>query len=144
MDQMNGTTVVRNTRMTVDNMIERYVLLRDKKKEMEDAYKASVAPLITFMERLEGYMLEAMNESGLSSMKSKHGTSYKSLRTSAKVIDWPAALGYIKANEAWDLLEARVSKLAAQEIIKETKEPIPGVETASEWVVNVRRANDNS
>jgi hypothetical protein len=50
-------------------------------------------------------------------------------------------LGFVRAKEAWDLLEARVSKLAAQELIKETKLPIPGVETSSEVVVNVRRAS---
>lgn len=129
------------TRMSVNVMIEKYVKLRDKKKEIEDQHKLQLAPFNEALDRLEGYMLETMNETGLSSMKSAHGTVYKSLRTSAKVIDWAATLGYIRSNEAWDLLEARVSKLAAQQIITETKLPIPGVETSSEVVVNVRRAS---
>lgn len=128
-------------RMTVDTMIEKYVKLRDRKKELEDAHKSQLAPFNEALDRLEGYMLEAMNEAGLSSMKSPHGTAYKSMRTSAKVIDWMSTLNYIKENNAWDLLEARVSKLAAQQIIEETKLPIPGVETSSEVCVNVRRAS---
>jgi len=132
------------TRMDVDTMIDKYVKLRDKKKAMEDAFKLQVAPFTEAMDRLEGYMLETMNETGLSSMKSAHGTAYKSMRTSAKVVDWVATLSYIKENNAWDLLEARVSKLAAQQIIQDTKLPIPGVETSSEVCVNVRRASASS
>jgi hypothetical protein len=127
--------------MTVDTMIEKYVQLRDRKKLKEDEHKAELAPFNEALSRLEGYMLEALNQAGLDSMKSPHGTAYKSTRTSAKVIDWVTTLNYIKENNAWDLLEARVSKLAAQEIIKETKLPIPGVETSSELCVNVRRAS---
>jgi hypothetical protein len=128
-------------RMTVDTMIEKYVQLRDRKKAKEDEHKAELAPFNEALSRLEGYMLEAMNQAGLSSMKSPHGTAYKSMRTSAKVIDWAVTLPYILENKLYELLEARVSKLAAQAIIEETKLPIPGVETSSEMVVNVRRAS---
>jgi hypothetical protein len=93
------------------------------------------------MNVLEGWMLEAMNQAGLKSMKSVHGTAYKSLRTSTKVVDWTEALRYIRENEAWDLLEARVSKSAAAVVVEETGAPIPGVETTSEITVNVRRAS---
>lgn len=127
--------------MTVDTMIEKYVALRDRKKALEDSHKAELVPFNQALDRLEGYMLEALNEAGLDSMKSPHGTAYKTMRTSAKVINWTETLTFIREREAWDLLEARVSKLAAQEIIKETSQPIPGVETSSELVVNVRRSN---
>jgi len=129
-------------RMTVDSMIEKYVQLRDRKKAMEDQFKLTIKPYSDALERLEGFMLEAMNQSGLKSMKSAHGTAYQAIRTSAKVTDWPAALGYIREHEAWDLLEARISKLALQELTETTKDVVPGVETSSEVVVNVRRAND--
>lgn len=141
---MSDAGVEARARMTVDAMIEKYVKLRDKKKEIADAHAAQIAPFDAAMDRLEGYMLEALNASGLSSMKSVHGTAYKSLRTSAKVIDMGDFLGYVRTNNAWDLLEARVSKLAAQQVITETKKPIPGVETSSETCVNVRRASATS
>jgi hypothetical protein len=128
-------------RMSSDDMISKYIRLRDKVKAIKDRHTEELAPYNNAMSTLEGWMLETLNAAGLQSMKSPHGTAYKSVRTSAKVIDWPATLSFIKANEAWDLLEARVSKLAAQAIIDETQLPIPGVETSSEIVVNVRRAS---
>ena len=138
---MSEATVETRTRMTVDEMIHKYVAIRDRKKAIEEQQKATLQPYNEILSKLEGYMLEAMNTTGLNSMKSPHGTAYRTVRTSAKVIDWVQTLTYIREHNAWDLLEARVSKLAAQELIKETKLPIPGVETSSEVVVNVRRAS---
>jgi len=128
--------------MTMDSMIDRYVRLRDKKSAIKDRHKQELAPYEQAMDQLEAWMLETLDRSGLKSAKSPHGTAYKSTRTSAKVTDWAAVLEFIKANDAWDLLEARVSKLAAEQIIAETQLPIPGVETATEIVCNVRRAGD--
>jgi hypothetical protein len=127
--------------MTADAMIENYVKLRDRKKEVEARHKVELEPYNKLLDELEGWMLEALNDAGLQAMNSPHGTAYKSVRTSSKVTDWAAALAFIRANEAWDLLEARVSKLAAQAIIEETNHPIPGVDTSSEVVINVRRAS---
>lgn len=138
-----GETVER-PRMTMDNMIEKYVKIRDKKKVLEDQHKEAMKPYTDALAKLEAYMLEAMHQSGLKSMKSPHGTAYQAVRTSAKVTDWAAALGYIREHDAWDLLEARISKLALQELTETTKETVPGVETSSEVVVNVRRASDTA
>jgi hypothetical protein len=130
--------------MAVDALIENYVRLRDKKKTIEDRHKEELAPFKQTMEQIEGWLLEALNQAQVDSMKGRHGTAYKTLRTSAVVRDWTATLAFIRDNGLWDLLEARVSKLAAQAIIEETNKPIPGVETSSEVVVNVRRAGEKS
>lgn len=129
------------TTMTPEVMIEKYVALRDKAADIKRRHTEELAPYNEIMGRLEGWLLEALNQAGLSSMRAPSGTAFKSTRTSAKVVDWPATLTFIKEHNAWDLLEARVSKLAAQQIIEDTKRPIPGVETQSELCVNVRRAS---
>ena len=127
-------------RMNMDTMIENFVKLRDKKKSIEAKHKAEIARYNELMEDLQGWMLEVLNAAGAKSINSPHGTAYMAVRTSAKVVDWNATLAFIKENDAWELLEARVSKLAAQAIMDDTKHPIPGVDTSSEIVVNVRRA----
>lgn len=134
--------VLEKPHMTVDAMIESYVKLRDKKKSIEDRHKQELAPFRETMDQLEGWLLEAMNQAGLDSMKGQHGTAFKSTRTSAVVREWQATLAYIREHDAWDLLEARVAKTTAFNIIKETEAPIPGVETSTEVVVNVRRAGE--
>lgn len=142
MDRIERPTVATPpARMSADDMIDKYIRLRDKTKAIKERHVEELAPYAKAMDVLEAWMLEALNNARLQSMKSAHGTAYKTTRTSAKVTDWPAVLAFIKTREAWDLLEARVSKLAAQSIIDETGQPIPGVETASEIVVNVRKAS---
>jgi hypothetical protein len=130
--------------MTLDSMIQRYVALRDKKEAIQEKHKTELAPVNEFLSQLEAHMLEAMNQQGLQNVKSPHGTAFKVTRTSATVSDWEQFLAYVRNNEAWDLLERRVAKLAAQAVIEETQTPIPGVETSSEVCVNVRRPTAKS
>jgi hypothetical protein len=128
-------------RMSADDMIDKYLRLRDKVAKIKEEHVKQLKPYAEAMDMLEAWMLEMLNQAKLQSMKSPHGTAYKTTRSSAKVLDWTAALAFIREKDAWDLLEARVSKLAAQAIIDETKLPIPGVEVSSELAVNVRRAS---
>lgn len=144
MPDTTGTLAIAvdNPQWTVDKLIQDYVALRDKKKALQERHQQELLPFNTMMARVEAYMLEALNRAGVESMRGKHGTIYKSLRTSAVVRDWPLTLDFIKAHAAWHLLEARVGKNAAYDMIKETGEPIPGVETSAEVTVNVRRAGE--
>lgn len=130
--------------MTPDTMIEKYVKLRDRKNELEEKHKQELAPFKQLMDELEGWLLEALNAADLQSMRSPHGTAYKSIRTSATVRERQAFLDYVIANQAWDLIESRCNKTTAFGIIEETKQPIPGVDTTSEVVVNVRRASSSA
>jgi hypothetical protein len=128
--------------MTVDKMIEDFVKLRIRKKEVEDRHTKELEPFNKIMSQLQGWLLEFLNQTGQDSAKTRFGTAYKSTKTSAVVRDWPATLAFIRENDLWDLLEARVAKTAAFDVINETKEPIPGVETSSEVVCNVRKAGE--
>jgi hypothetical protein len=125
---------------TVDQMVAKYVSVRDAKSALKKRHAEEIAKYDNAMETLELWMLEMLNNLQVESMRTNHGTAYKTVRTSAKVMDWPQTLQFIKDTDAWELLEARVSKLAAQAIIDDTKLPIPGVDVTSEVVVNVRRA----
>ena len=133
--------VIERPAMTMDQMARDYVALRDKKAAIEKENLERVAPYTAMLRRIEGYMLEVLNTAGADSIKTPHGTVYKSMRTSATVSDRQAFLDFVLATKLYELLESRVSKLAAQAIIAETQKDIPGVETSSELVINVRRAS---
>lgn len=131
-----------NPMMTVDKLIQDYVALRDKKKLLQEQHARELAPFNAMMSRVEAYLLESLNRAGVESMRGQHGTAYKSVRTSAVVREWGETLPYILEHRLYHLLEARVAKNAAFDVIRETGEPIPGVETSSEVCVNVRRAGE--
>jgi len=124
--------------MTPAEMTKRYLQLRERIKQIEDKHKAELAPYLDMKFQLETALLDHLNQNGLDSTKCSDGTAFKSTVTSVTVRDWPATLGYIRKHNLWDLLEARVSKSAAVEIITDTKTPIPGVEITQATVLRVR------
>lgn len=124
--------------MTPDEMIKKYILLRRKIEKIEADHKKVLEPYVNVRSMLETALLAHLNETNLQSVNSEAGTAYKSVATSVTVRDWPKTLEYIRANELWDLLEARVAKTAAVEVVEETKKPIPGVTFAQAVVLRVR------
>jgi hypothetical protein len=119
-------------------MIEKYVKLRNRVEEIKKQHKDQLAPYVSTMSQLENLLLEHLNTNSLQSINGAGGTAYKQTATSVTVQDWEKTLEYIRANEAWDLLEARVSKTAAIETVEETKKPIPGVVFNQAIVIRVR------
>jgi len=124
--------------MTPADMTRRYLQLRAHIKQLEDKHKKELEPFLDMKFRLETALLDHLNQTGLDSTKCPDGTAFKSTVTSVSVKDWAATLDYIRQHELWDLLEARVSKTAAVEIINDTHTPIPGVEITSATVLRVR------
>lgn len=138
------TTVVGNPNpsafsMPVDVMVEKVLLLRDKKELIETAHKIEVAKYNEAIEFLENKLLGVLNDNHAENMRTIAGTFYKSLRTSCRVETWSLTLHYILEHKAYDLLEHRVSKKAAEQVIADTKTPIPGVAITQEVQLNVRR-----
>ena len=126
--------------MTPAEMTRRYLQLRARIKQIEDKHKEELAPFLDVKFQLETALLDYLNQTGLDSTKSPEGTAFKSTVTSVTVKDWPRTLKFIQDNALWDLLEARVSKSAALEVIADNGRAIPGVEITQATVLRVRTA----
>jgi hypothetical protein len=126
--------------MQIDEIVARYIQLRDRKKVLKDAYEASVAEIDSGMDRIERALMVKMQEQGLKSMPTSAGTAYLQTRTSATVADWDTTLGYIQANELWTLLEKRVNKTAVEEFRAANDDLPPGINWREELVCNIRRS----
>lgn len=124
----------------MQDIIEKYIELRDKKAELSAAYKKKVAGLDAALDQLEVILLEKLNEIGMDSAKGSTGTVYKSKRTSATVADWDYVLDHIQKNELWNMLEKRVSKQAVEQYVEEHGDLPPGINWREEVVVNIRRS----
>lgn len=124
--------------LTPAELIAAYLKLRTKTKEIEDRHKTELEPYVNLKVEIETALLAHLNEAGTDSTKCKAGTAYKSTATTVVVRDWPATLAFIKDTGEWDLLEARVGKTVALELLEERKAPIPGVEISQAQVLRVR------
>jgi phage host-nuclease inhibitor protein Gam len=117
-----------------------YIKMRDKKAEMKADFDASIAPLNEKMEKLEAKLLDVFNKTGMDSVKTEFGTAYATTRSTASIADREVFMDYVKANEEWSLLEARVSKTAVEQFRSIHDNLPPGVNVRTERVVNVRRS----
>ena len=125
--------------LTVDTVIDTYLKLRNKKEAIESETKEKVKGIKDNMAKLEGWIKEQADKQGVKSFKTDHGTAFLTTTDFAQVADWDAVLDYIKTNDAFDMLEKRVSKTAVRGYIEKNKTVPSGVNYGTRIDVNVRK-----
>lgn len=124
----------------IDELVSQYVRLRDKIKEVEDAHKAKLKDAKEHLEHLNNTLLERLNQLGGESVKTAHGTVYRTTRRSASITDGDTFRQFVINNEAFDLVDWRANANAVDDFIKEQQTPPPGVNFSTAFTVGVRRA----
>ena len=124
---------------TVSDIVRTYMKLRNQKEQIEAEAKDSVAKLKEKMAKLEAWIKEKADADGVTSFKTDHGTAFLTTTDYANVADWDAVLDFIRENEAYDMLEKRISKLAVRGYIETNKAVPPGVNYGTKLEVNIRK-----
>jgi multidrug efflux pump subunit AcrB len=123
----------------VDDVIATYMKLRNEKEAIEAEIKSQVAGLKAKMDKIEAWLKEQADAQGVTSFKGKHGTAFLTTTDYANVADWDAVLEFVKTNEAFDMLEKRVSKIAVRGYIERNKSVPAGVTYGTKIDVTVRK-----
>ena len=123
----------------VDKLIKAYLLLRNKKEAIEAKVKEEVSGIKEQMAQLENFMQLKADEQGVTQFKTENGTAFLSTVDQALVSDWDKVLEFVAKNEAYELLEKRVSKYAVRDYMKQSKEVPPGVSYRTLIKVSVRK-----
>lgn len=126
--------------MTLDQLVEQYIALRDMKAQKKAAYELEVGKIVAVMDKVEARLLQLFTQIGADSVKTSAGTAYVSTRSSATVADWDTFLTHVQSNGAWELLERRCSKTAIEQYKAANEDLPPGVNWSEERVVNIRRS----
>lgn len=126
--------------LTVEDVIERYIALRDRKTEIKSVYETQVAEIDAAMRRCERFLLGQMNAQGAESIRTKAGTTYKEEQVSVSVADWDAYLTWVRQEGMFSMLEKRANKTAVQEYRNVNNDLPPGVNYSTRLVVHVRRS----
>lgn len=125
--------------MDIDRIVEKYVQVRDKKNEIKKRHAEELAPYDAALDTIEGKLLMALNVLNADSFKTKHGTAFKSIRSSVAIKDFTVALDYIIENGLYHMLEKRLSKTAVEEFVESQGQNFPGTSINRETIVNIRR-----
>lgn len=125
--------------MKMEEVVGAYLKLRNKKEAIEGAVKEEVKAIKEKMVKLEAYIKKEADKQGVTSFKTLNGTAFVTTTDFAQVADWDSVLGFIKKNEAWDMLEKRVSKNAVRGYIDANKSVPDGVNFGTRIDINVRK-----
>jgi hypothetical protein len=125
--------------VTVDEVVSAYIKLRAKKDAMEAQTKAEVKKIVEKMDKFEGWLKQQADAQGVTSFKTKHGTAFLKTTDYANVENWDAAFKFILDNQAYDLLNKAVSKVAVRGYIDVNKAVPPGVNYGTKIEVEVRK-----
>jgi len=125
--------------ITVDKVIQTYMKLRSKKEAIEAETKEKVADVKANMAKIEAWLKEKADADGVTSFKTDHGTAFLTTTDFANVADWDAVLDFIRKEEAFDMLEKRISKTAVRGYIDTNKEVPPGVTYGTKLDINIRK-----
>lgn len=126
---------------TADQVTKAYVTLRDKRKELKDAYEAADQLLKDKMERLDAWLLTQLDKLGADSLKTEHGTAYISTRDRASCGDWETFWAWCAQEGRVDMLEKRVSVGPVTDYLNQYGELPPGINIERVRTVTVRRAS---
>lgn len=125
--------------VNIDDVVATYMKLRHSKEVIEAEAKTKVDELKVKMMKLESWIKEQADLQGVTSFKTRHGTAFLTTNDFANVGDWDAVLNFIRENEAYDMLEKRISKVAVRGYIEQHKAVPPGVNYGTRIDVNIRK-----
>lgn len=123
----------------VDAVIKTYLKLRGQKEAIEAEAKAKVKDIVAKLSKLESFLKIKADEQGVTQFKTEDGTAFLTTNDYAQVGDWDEVLNFIVKNEAYDLLEKRVSKYAVRGYIDANKAVPNGINYGTRISLSVRK-----
>jgi len=124
----------------IDELVSQYVKLRDKIKAADDAHKEKTKMARAYLELLNGKLLERLNNVGGDSVKTAHGTAYRTTKRSASIADGDVFRKYVIDNGEFDLVDWRANANAVDDYITTHGAQPPGVNFSTTFTVGVRRS----
>jgi hypothetical protein len=124
-----------------DKLTLAYIKMRDKRSELLKAYEAEDAKIQAQMEMVEDELKKMCDEIGADSIKTSHGTVYRSVRTQYQVNDWDSMYKFVMEHNIPQVLFKRVSTTNMKQFLDENPNLMPiGMNIDNKYTVTVRRS----
>lgn len=126
--------------MKISELVAKYVEVRDKKAQFKAETDAKLAKYDAALDKMEVALLQVFDSTGMESVKTEFGTAYTSSRNTASIAEPDAFMTFCKQNDAWHMLQKRVSLSAIEQYKAEHDDVPPGINWRVERTVNIRRS----
>lgn len=124
---------------SLERAVEKFIFLRDKKKEITDRHKEELKPLNEAMIALEAAVQKALIAQGASNVKTPHGTAYLSTTVRPQITDWKELRPFILENDLIDMMVQKLAPAAVEEFLESQGQLPPGVNQTSETFCRFKR-----
>lgn len=126
--------------MQTDELVDKYVKIRDKIKAIEAKHKQELEPYKNALALLDTEFIKRMNQSGQNALPTDYGTAYKTTKTLSSIADPTIFFDFVETGKHWSLIQKRLNNAAITEFIEEYGSPPPGINVTQKIDVNVRRS----
>lgn len=127
--------------ITVDQIVEVYIKIRDARDEERRKAEAIDADFEAQLDVLEQQMLEVCKTTGATSLKTPHGTVMRTVKSRYWTNDWEKFYQFMFDNHLPDLLEKRIHQTNMKQFLEENPDLLPlGLNVDSEHSITVRRS----
>lgn len=126
--------------VTWERMVSAYIKMRDARHALKAEYEKKDKELKDNQEQLEAFMLGQMNTSGVTSLRTPHGTAYRTETMVPTGSDWTAFYAWVKQTNGFDFLFRRIKADAVKDYMDQHDGEVPpGVAVYSKLGVTIRR-----
>jgi len=123
-----------------DQLVAVYIKMRDKKDAIRHDMEQQINHIDEQMQVVAQQILEICKETGAESIRTAHGTAYRTMKQKFWTNDWEAMHKFIRENEAMELLERRIHQTNMKQFLEENPELKPaGLNIDREYAITVRR-----
>ena len=131
--------------ISAEKLVAAYVKMRDRRSELLREYEAEDGAIKEQMEMVESKLLDLCKTVGADSLKTKHGTVIRSVKTRYWTSDWESMHKFILEHQMPELLEKRVSQSTMKQLLEENPDMMPpGMNVDSKYAVTIRRSASGS
>jgi hypothetical protein len=126
---------------SVEQLVSIYTKIYTKREEEERVWQAREAELTEQLDLIKRELLDMCKENGVDSLRTKHGTLIRTVKTRYWTNDWEHFHKFMLENQAPELLEKRIHQSNMKQFLEENPELLPaGLNVDSEYTITVRRS----
>jgi hypothetical protein len=126
---------------SLEELISVYTKIYTKREAEERAWKIREEELTEELDLIKRELLAICKEEGVDSLKTKHGTLVRSVKTRYWTNDWERFYDFMFEYNAPELLEKRIHQTHMKQFLEENPDLLPaGLNVDSEYTLMVRRS----
>lgn len=126
---------------SLDKLVQAYKAIGDARTVKRHQWETEDQALEADQIKIRAAILQIMNATGATSIRTDHGTAIRSFKTKPSVADWSAVYAWIVADPArFELMEKRVKSTFVKEYMDANGGQLPpGINVHQEYEISVRR-----